>query len=188
MFFQWSHTTASSLTRNRLSSNIQEKDLSMESWTAPGPDICRNFAAHWNRLLMEGDHLGVIYWRKVSTDPTKYRQRGNDTHLTADKLHSRIIAVKISRHMAQYLSLGQKGIIKHTRGANHQILVDRAVIEHCKAKWTNGYTAWIEKITQDRVRHTWILESFRVYKVNRTLRIFLLNSMSLLKTTPKIGP
>lgn len=188
MFFQWSHTTASSLTRNRLSSNIQEKDLSMESWTAPGPDICRNFAAHWNRLLMEGDHLGVIYWRKVSTDPTKYRQRGNDTHLTADKLHSRIIAVKISRHMAQYLSLGQKGISKHTRGANHQILVDRAVIQHCKAKWTNGYTAWIEKITQDRVRHTWILESFRVYKVNRTLRIFLLNSMSLLKTTPKIGP
>lgn len=122
--------------------NIQEKDLSMESWTAPGPDICQNFAAHWNWLLMEGDRLGVIYWRKVSPDPTKYRQRGNDAHLTADKLHSRIIAVRISGHMAQYLSLGQKGISKHTRlDQLDQLLVDRAVIQ---AKWTNVYNASID--------------------------------------------
>lgn len=101
------------------------------------------FAAHCNRLLLKGDHLDVIYWRKVSPNSTKYRQRSNDTHLT-DKLLSRIIAVKISRHMAQYLSLEQKGISNYTSGANHQLLVDRAVIQHCKAKWANAYTAWID--------------------------------------------
>ncbi len=46
---------------------------------------------------------------------------------TTWKLLSGIIAAKMSRHVAQYMSRAQKGIGSNTRGAKHQLLVDRVV-------------------------------------------------------------
>ena len=47
------------------------------------------------------------------------------------KLLSSIIVAKMSRHVAQYMSRTQKGIGSYTRGAKHQLLVDRTVTTEC---------------------------------------------------------
>ncbi|TWW73235.1 hypothetical protein D4764_15G0006290 [Takifugu flavidus] len=48
---------------------------------------------------------------------------------TTWKLLSGIIAAKISRHMDPYMSRAQKGRGNNTRGAKHQLLVDRAIAQ-----------------------------------------------------------
>lgn len=63
---------------------------------------------------------------------------------TTKKLLSDIIAAKMSRRMGQYISGAQKGISKDTRGANHQLLTDRADVRDCRAKQNNLCTAWID--------------------------------------------
>ena len=60
------------------------------------------------------------------------------------KLLSAIIAIKICRHVAQYMSRAQKGVGSDTRGDKHQLLVDRAVVRNSKTRMTNLCTAWIE--------------------------------------------
>lgn len=62
---------------------------------------------------------------------------------TSWKLLSGITAVKLSRHKAKYMSQSQKGIGVNTRGAKHQLVVDRGVTQDCKIKLTNPLTTWI---------------------------------------------
>ena len=82
------------------------------------------------------------------------------------------------------MSSAQKGIGNNTRGAKHQLLVDRAIAQDCKTRSTNLCTAWIDyKKAYDMMPHTWILECLDLYKINRTLTAFIKNSMGLWKTT-----
>ncbi len=92
----------------------------------------------------------------------------------------------MNRNMAQYVSRAQKGISSNTRGAKHQLLIDRAVTQDCKARQTNLCTTWIDyKKTYDSIPHTWILEGLEMHHINRTLRTFTKNSTGLCKTTPE---
>lgn len=62
-----------------------------------------------------------------------------------------------------------KGMIRHTRGAKHQLLVNRAVAQDCETRQTNLCTAWIDyKKAYDSMLHTWILEYLELYNINRT--------------------
>ena len=63
---------------------------------------------------------------------------------TTWKLLLSIIAARLSRHVAQYMSRAQKGVGSDTRGDKHQLLVDRAVVRNSKTRMTNLCTAWIE--------------------------------------------
>lgn len=89
---------------------------------------------------------------------------------TTWKLLSGIIAAKMNGHMSHYMSRTQKGICNNTRGAKHQLLVDRAITRDCKSRNTNLCTAWIDyQKAYDSMPHTWILECLKLYKINPTL-------------------
>ena len=97
---------------------------------------------------------------------------------------SGIIAAKISGHMDQFMSTAQKGIGRDTRGAKHQLLVDRTVAQDCRLRHTNLCTAWIDyQKAYDSMPHTWIIECLKLYNINRALRDFVANSMGMWKTT-----
>lgn len=69
------------------------------------------------------------------------------------------------------MNKAQKGIDSNTRGAELQLLVDRAIAEECKSRSTNVCTAWIDyKKAGDSVQHTWILECLELYNINTIIR------------------
>uniref|UniRef100_A0A7N8XHF5 Reverse transcriptase domain-containing protein n=1 Tax=Mastacembelus armatus TaxID=205130 RepID=A0A7N8XHF5_9TELE len=182
--------------------DIRERVSNMKNWTAPGPDMIHTYwlkkltalherlAAQMNQLLMDGTHPEWLTEGRtvlILKDPQKGAVPSNYRPITCLcttwKLLSGIIAAKMSRHMAQYMSGAQKGIGKDTRGAKHQLLVDKAVARDCKTRQTNLCTAWIDyKKAYDSMPHTWILECLELYNINRTLRTFIRNSMGLWKT------
>ena len=103
---------------------------------------------------------------------------------TTLNLLSSIIAAKLSRHLAQYMSRVQKGVGSDLRGAKHQLLLDRAVSTKCMTRETNQCTAWIDyKKAYDSMPYSWIMESLELYKINRTLSAFIKKLMGLWKTT-----
>ena len=63
---------------------------------------------------------------------------------TTWKLLSGNIVKKMNRHMVQDMSRAQKGIGSNTRGAKHQLLVNRAVAQDSKTRQINLYIAWID--------------------------------------------
>ena len=82
------------------------------------------------------------------------------------------------------MSEAQKGIGSNTRGAKHQLLVDRTVTRDCKKRQTNLCTAWIDyKKAYNSMLHTWILECLELYTINRNPGTFIQNSMGMWKTT-----
>ncbi|CAK6977002.1 ras-related protein Rab-7L1-like [Scomber scombrus] len=118
---------------------------SMKSWTAPGPDMIHTYwlkklptlqehlAAQTNQLLMDGMHQDWLTQGPtvlIMKDPQKGTIPSNYQPITflctTWKLLSGIIAAKMNRHMAQYMSWAQKGISSNTKGAKHKLLVDRA--------------------------------------------------------------
>ena len=183
--------------------DIQERVSDMKNWKAPGPDMIQAYwlkkltalherlAAQMNQLLREGTHPEWLTEGRtilIQKDPSKGTVPANYRPITCLstmwKLMSGIIAAKISGHMDQYMSRPQKGIGKNTRGAKHQLLVDRTVARDCRMRNTNLSTAWIDyKKAYDSMPHTWIIECLEMYNINRTLRAFIGNSMRLWKTT-----
>jgi len=133
----------------------------------------------------------MIKRRSNNPDHERSKERNNTIKLssitclcTTWKLLSGIIAEKINTHMAPYMSKAQKGVGKNTRGAKHQLLIDRTIYRDCKSRNTNLCTAWIDyKKAHDSMPHSWIPECSEMYKINRTLAAFIRNSMGLWKTT-----
>uniref|UniRef100_A0A3B3HW39 Reverse transcriptase domain-containing protein n=1 Tax=Oryzias latipes TaxID=8090 RepID=A0A3B3HW39_ORYLA len=183
--------------------DIQERVSGMKNWTAPGPDMIHAYwlkkltalherlAAQINQLLRDGTHPEWLTEGRtilIQKDPSKGAVPSNYRPITCLsttwKLMSGIIATKINRHMDQFMSDTQKGIGRDSRGAKHQLLVDRTVAQDCKSRHTNLCTAWIDyKKAYDSMPHTWITECLELYNINRTLRAFIGNSMKLWKTT-----
>ncbi len=196
-------TDHSNLPEQEPTADIQERVAGMKSWTAPGPDMIHTYwlkkltalherlAVQMNQLLVDGTHPEWLTQGRtilIMKDPQKGTIPSNYRPITCLcttwKLLSGIIAAKMSRHMAQYMHRAQKGIGSNTRGAKHQLLVDRAVTRDCKTRQTNLCTAWIDyKKAYDSMPHTWILECLEMYKINRTLTAFIKNSMKLWKTS-----
>ena len=81
------------------------------------------------------------------------------------------------------MSGAQRRIGSYTRGAKQQLLIDRTVTQESKIRHTNLCTAWIDdKKVFNSIPHTWILEHLELCNINRTLRVFIMNSMKLWKT------
>lgn len=60
---------------------------------------------------------------------------------------------------AQYMSGVQKQMGSNTKGAKHQLLLDKAVTQDGKVRQTDLRTAWTDyKKVHDSVEHTWLLE------------------------------
>lgn len=67
----------------------------------------------------------------------------------------------MNRDIGLYMSGGQNGSSKNTRGVKHRLLLDKAG----KTRLTNLWTAWIDyKKAYNSMPHTWILECLKVYK------------------------
>ncbi|KAL4008504.1 hypothetical protein ACER0C_002356 [Sarotherodon galilaeus] len=143
--------------------DIQERVSNMKSWTAPGPDMVHAYwlkkltalheclAAQMNQLLVNERHpewltegRTVLIPKDPKKGPVPSNYRPITCLSTTWKLLSGIILAKMNRHMGQYMSGAQKGIGKNTRGAKHQLLVDRTVSRDCKTRRTNLCTAWID--------------------------------------------
>ncbi|KAK7930440.1 hypothetical protein WMY93_006835 [Mugilogobius chulae] len=156
--------------------NIQERVSGMKNWTAPGPDMIHSYwlkkltalherlAAQMNQLLRDGTHPEWLTEGRtilIMKDPSKDKWAHGSIH-----------------------EQSTEGIGKDTRGAKHQLLVDRTVAQDCRTRHTNLCTAWIDyKKAYDSMPHTWITECLELYNINRTLRTFIANSMKLWKTT-----
>ncbi|XP_051919952.1 uncharacterized protein LOC127599769 [Hippocampus zosterae] len=180
--------------------DIQERISDMKNWTAPGPDMVHTYwlkkltalheclAALMNQLLRDGTHPAWLTEGRtivIMKDPSMGAVPSNYRPITClSTTRKLIIAAKISGHMDQYTSEAQKGIGRDTRGAKHQLLVDRTVAQDCRSRRTNLCTAWIDyQKAYDSMPHTWITECLELYKVNRILRAFVANSMRMWKTT-----
>lgn len=82
------------------------------------------------------------------------------------------------------MSGAQKGTGRNTKGAKHLLLISRAVTQDCETKMTILCTTWIDyKKACDSTPYTWILEQLEPYKINRSLRAFIRNSMWTWKKT-----
>ncbi|CAK6965215.1 hypothetical protein D4764_06G0014290 [Scomber scombrus] len=157
-------------------------------WSPPNHPKC---TLSGRIITQEQTHIGLRLSRRtvlMMKDPQKGRIPSNYRPITCLcttwKFLSGIIVAKMNRHMAQYMSWAQKGIGSNTRGAKHQLLVNRAVAQDCKTRQTNQCTAWIDyKKAYDSIPHTWIMECLEKYNINRTLRAFIKNLMGLWKTT-----
>uniref|UniRef100_A0A3B5PPD0 Reverse transcriptase domain-containing protein n=1 Tax=Xiphophorus maculatus TaxID=8083 RepID=A0A3B5PPD0_XIPMA len=183
--------------------DVQERVSGMKNWTAPGPDMIHAYwlkkltalherlADQMNQLLQSGTHpewltegRTILIQKDPSKGPVPPNYRPITCLSTTWKLMSGIIAAKISKHMDKHMSTAQKGIGVNSRGAKHQLLVDRTVARDCKTRHTNLCMAWIDyKKAYDSMPHTWIIECLEMYNINRTLRAFIANSMKLWKTT-----
>ena len=66
--------------------------------------------------------------------------------------------------MAQYTSRAQKRVGSDTRGAKHQLLVDRAVSRDSKNRKTNPCTSWIDyKINDTMIGHLFYIDNIKLY-------------------------
>lgn len=128
--------------------------------------------------------------RLVNTGQNNPDHEGYDTiklpitYITTTlKLLSGIVTIKLNRHMTQYTSTAQKSTGNNTRGSKYQLLVDRAVHQDSKTRWTNLSTAWFDyKNAYDSILHTWIPEWLALFKGNSALITFIGISVELWKT------
>lgn len=77
----------------------------------------------------------------------------------------------MSNHVAQHMSGSQKGIGHNSRGDKDQLMVDRAVSLDGKKRKNNLYTTRIDyKKADESMRHKWILECLKLYKIDKNMR------------------
>lgn len=106
--------------------------------------------------------------------PVQYNHRPTTCLGTTWKQLSDIIAAKMNRHIAQYMSGAQNGTGRNIRGVKQQLLVDGAVTQDCKTRLNNLCTSWTHyKKAYDSMPYTWIPECLKIYKINKTLRTFI---------------
>ena len=93
------------------------------------------------------------------------------------KLLTGVIAYQIYAHLDQ-LPEEQKGCRKGSRGTNHLLYIDRAVIKEVKSRNKNLAMAWIDyKKAYDMVPHSWIIECLDLFGVAENFKSLLVNSM-----------
>uniref|UniRef100_A0A3B3HMT5 Carbohydrate sulfotransferase n=1 Tax=Oryzias latipes TaxID=8090 RepID=A0A3B3HMT5_ORYLA len=104
-------------------------------WLKKLTALHERLAAQMNQLLKEVTHPEWLTEGRtilIQKDPSKGAVPSNYRPITCFsttwKLMPGIIATKINRHMDQYMSNTQKGIGRDSRGAKHQLLIDRTVV------------------------------------------------------------
>ncbi|XP_067940465.1 uncharacterized protein [Watersipora subatra] len=79
--------------------------------------------------------------------------------LTTWKLLLGIVADQLEKHMSHYMTSAQTGMGSNTRGAEHQLLVDRTICQDSSRRHTNLVMARIDyKKADDSIPQSWILE------------------------------
>ena len=96
------------------------------------------------------------------------------------KLLTGVIADQIYTHLDQekLLSEEQKGCRKGSRGTNHLLHIDRAVIKEVKSRNKNLAMAWIDyEKAYYMVPSSWIIECLDLFGVAENIKSLLVNSM-----------
>ena len=96
------------------------------------------------------------------------------------KLLSGVIADPIYGHLDEQKLLPekQKECRKRSRGTNHLLYIDRAVIREVKSRKKNLAKVWIDyKKTYDMVPHSWIKQYLNLFGVAANIKTLLVNSM-----------
>ena len=96
------------------------------------------------------------------------------------KLLTGVIADRICTHLDQekLLPEDQKGCRKGSRGTNHLLYIDRAVIKEVKSRNKNFAMTWIDyKKAYDMVPHSSIIECLDLFGVADNIKSMLVNSM-----------
>ena len=71
------------------------------------------------------------------------------------KLLSGVLADKIEHHMGDHMSDSQKSVGRGTRGAKHQLLIDKTVAGDSRRRSTNLAMVWIDYMKAfDSVPHS----------------------------------
>ncbi|XP_067940653.1 uncharacterized protein [Watersipora subatra] len=95
------------------------------------------------------------------------------------KLLSGLVADQLEKHVSHYMTSAQKGIGRNTRGAKHQLLVDRTICQDGMKRYTNLAMAWIGyKKAYDSIPHCWKLECLSMHNVHPALVAFIKMSMT----------
>ena len=192
---EWSVITAS---------EISEALLKAHKWKTPGVDKIPNFWMH--TLTSVHTHLaktlsyymnnptelpawvteGVTYLLAKSSDTKKPQNFRPITCLTTTyKLLTSILTNRMYTHIEQndILPTEQKGCRRNSYGCRDQLMVNRMILENCRARHRNLSTAWIDyQKAFDSVPHGWILKAMELYKFSPVIIKFLKHSMSLWKT------
>ena len=104
---------------------------------------------------------------------------------TTYKLLTSILTDRTYQHLEKnnLLPLEQKGCRRGSYGCKDQLLVNKMILENCRAQHRNMSCAWIDyKKAFDSVPHDWILRSLELFKISPKISHFLRESMKLWKT------
>ena len=120
---------------------------------------------------------------KETTKPNKYRPIC--CLPTAYKLLTGLIADAVYDHLetGKYLEEEQKGCKRRQQGTKDQLLINRTILEDCKARSRNLSMAWVDyKKAYDSVPHSWLIRCLDLYKISPTIKKFLAHQMKKWKT------
>ena len=169
------------------------------NWKAPGPDgvqgfwlknlsaLHRKLAIYLDECLEKGETPSWMTSGRtvlIQKDPTKGTAPGNYRPITCLPVAWKLLTSMIADEMYQYLEdsgmIGeeQKGCRRGYRGTKDHLMLDKAILKHCKARKTNLAMAWIDyQKAYDLVPHSWIMETLAMVGASENVRGLLKNSM-----------
>ena len=178
---------------------IKERIRKISNWKAPGPDGVHGY---WIKMLMSMQERIALHLQSCITrgevpdwittgrtvlmlkDKSKGNKVSNHRPITCLplmwKLITGIVADEIYNHLEEndILPEGQKRCRRNSRGANYQLLIDKAVMKNCRRRKVGLSMIWIDyRKTYDVVPHSWIKKSMEMCGVADNISHFLSKSI-----------
>ena len=188
---------------------LRETLMKLPNWKAPGPDGVQGFwiknftslhrllARYLNDCLEKGDTPKWMTTGRtvlIQKDPDKGVSPGNFRPITCLPLLWKVLTSMISdniyRHLEDNNLIGeeQKGCRRGYKGAKDHLMLDKAILRHCKRRRTNLAMGWIDyQKAYDLVPHSWILETMRMVGVSKNIICMLKSSMTRWNTCLEAG-
>ena len=97
-----------------------------------------------------------------------------------------LIADAVNDHLetGKYLEEEQKGCKRRQQGTKDQLLINRTILEDCKARSRNLSMAWVDyKKAYNSVPHSWLIRCLDLYKISPTIKKFHAHQMEKWKTS-----
>ena len=125
--------------------------------------------------------------RKGHIDTKGPKQRNRPKQLQTHNLPSNDVEILTAQIREEiYYSLTndglfpdeQKGCCKGSRSTAELLYIDQHILNESKTRWKNLTMAWIDyKKTYDMVPHSWIISSFKMYKISHDVINFIDKTM-----------